>query len=67
MKKPQSLIPTIGVLFALALLYFEGGVWRIIFLITIGLGLFAGLAQWLFSRAEPKSDQGPANKLGDQS
>ena len=53
-KKSSKLTPILGVLFSLGMLYFEGGVWRLIVFITVGLGLFASLAYWLFERAERK-------------
>jgi len=54
-KSSKRLIPTIGLVFALVLLYFEGGVWRILAFVATGLGVFAGLAFRLFERAEGTS------------
>jgi hypothetical protein len=36
-RKSSKLLPIVGLLFALGMLCFEGGVWRIIVLITVGL------------------------------
>ena len=57
MKSSKQVIPIIGVVFALAMLYFEGGIWRILSFISIGLGLLGGVAYWLFERAERKASQ----------
>jgi hypothetical protein len=57
MKSSKNVIPTIGVLFALVMLYFEGGIWRILSFISVGLGLFGGFAYWLFERAERKAKE----------
>ncbi len=57
MKPPKQVIPTIGLILAVAILYFEGGIWRILSFIAIGLGLFVGFAYWLFERAERNAKQ----------
>jgi len=57
-KSSKRLIPTIGLVFALVLLCFEGGIWRVLAFVAIGLGLLAGLAFWLFKRAEGTSKPG---------
>ncbi len=59
MKSSKQIVPIIGVVFALGMLYLEGGIWRILSFISLGLGLFAGFAYWLFERAERKADQDP--------
>ncbi len=51
----------IGVGFGLLVLYSEGGVWRVLSLISVALGLFGGLAYWLFERAERRALPSPAS------
>jgi hypothetical protein len=50
--KRKQLITTIGLIFGLLVLYSEGGVWRVLSLISVVLGLFAAFAYWLFERAD---------------
>lgn len=49
--KSRQFIFLIGLIAALVMLYFDGGVWRVLSLISVGLGLFGGCAYWLFEHS----------------
>jgi hypothetical protein len=50
--KSSRYTPIIAVVLTLMMLYYEGGVWRVLAFIALGLGIFAGFAHWLFQKGE---------------